>query len=107
MWHLKGYVQNLIWCNEALDDDIRLEGVMQTEEGVSLVISQPYIIGREPTDAEMVAWFTLQGCKRVAKLKWEYPDGLIVADAYTRNFILMQDGNLVPIDLHVERLGSS
>jgi hypothetical protein len=52
MWHLKGYVQNLIWCNEALDDDIRLEGVIQTGEGVSLVISQPCIIGREPTDAE-------------------------------------------------------
>jgi hypothetical protein len=55
----------------------------------------------------MTAWFTMQGCKQLAKLKWEFPDGLIVADAYTRNFILMHDGNLVPIDLHVEKLGTT
>ncbi len=68
MWHLKGYVQNLIWCNDAFDDDIRLEGVMQTPDGVSLVISQPFIPGREPVQQEMEEWFAQQGCKRIAPL---------------------------------------
>lgn len=103
MWHLKGYVQNLIWCNEFLDDDIRLEGVRQTDDGMSLVISQPFIPGKEPSQEQLEEWFKHQGCLRIGPLKWQFPDGMIVGDAYPRNFILRRDGVIFPIDLHVER----
>lgn len=96
----------MIWCNQILDDDIRLEGVISTSDGLSVVISQPYIIGRSPTESEIDEWFKLQGAVRVGKHKWKYPNGMIVADAHTGNLILMTDGSLVPIDLHIEDPGS-
>jgi hypothetical protein len=77
-WYLKGYVQNLIWCNEVFDDDVRLEGVTATADGVSLVLSQPFIIGRKPTEEELEEWFRKQGCERLGPLRWKYPDGLTV-----------------------------
>jgi hypothetical protein len=105
-WYLKDYVRNLIWCNEVFEDDFRLEGVIQQHDGVSVVISQPYIIGRSPSEAEVEQWFALQGCERIGKHKWKYPDGMIVADAHVGNLILMSDGTMIPIDLHIESLGT-
>ena len=102
-WYLKDYVQNLIWCNLAFEDDFRLEGVIATEDGVSLVVSQPYIIGRSPIEAELEEWFQLQACVRIGPHKWRYPHGLTVSDAHPGNLILMRDGTMVPIDLHVDK----
>ena len=104
-WVLKKYVQNLIWCNRVFSDDMRLEGVVSAPDGVSLVISQPYIIGRSPSEDEVDEWFHLQGAVRVNKHRWRYPNGMIVADAHIGNLILRRDGSLVPIDLHVEDPG--
>ncbi|MCX6872872.1 MAG: hypothetical protein NTW21_03550 [Verrucomicrobia bacterium] len=105
-WFLRDYVQNLIWCNRVFEDDIRLEGIVSTSDGVSLVISQPYIIGRSPSEDELVEWFELQGAIRVGKHRWKYPNGMVVSDAHTGNLIFMTDGSLVPIDVHVENPGS-
>lgn len=107
MWELTKYVQNLIWCNEIFDDDLRLEGVLPSNEGVSLVISQPYIHGTRPSEAQIAEWFELQDYHRLSKLIWENPDGRRIADAHEGNFILQQDGALIPIDLHVERYSKS
>lgn len=104
-WYLRDYVRNVIWCNAVFEDDMRLEGVIQRPDGVSLVISQPYILGRSPKEPELENWFELQSCIRMGKNRWSFPDGLIVSDAHTGNLILMNDGTLVPIDLHVETLG--
>jgi hypothetical protein len=102
-WYLRDYVQNLIWCNQAFEDDFRLEGVISTENGVSLVISQPYIIGRSPTEAELEEWFQLQGCMRIGPHKWRHPHGFTVSDAHPGNLILMRDGTMAPVDLHVDK----
>jgi len=64
-WFLQDYVRNLIWCNCVFGDDMRLEGVISTPDGVSVVISQPYIIGRSPSEVELNEWFELQGAIRV------------------------------------------
>ncbi|MBN8460837.1 MAG: hypothetical protein J0M04_23660 [Verrucomicrobia bacterium] len=101
-WYLKDYVQNVIWCNRVFGDDMRLEGVVSAPDGVSLVISQPYIIGRSPSEDEVDEWFHLQGAIRVGKHKWRFPNGMIIGDAHIGNLILRRDGSLVPIDLHVE-----
>lgn len=103
-WTLKSYVQNAIWCNQAFYDDIRLEGVIQTRDGVSLVMSQPFIVGSSPTKEEIADWFTQQGAVQLTPLIWEFPDGLVAGDAHSGNLILMNDGTMVPIDLHVEKM---
>lgn len=104
-WYLKGYVQNLIWCNEFFGDDIRLEGVTATPDGVSLVLSQPFVIGRKPTEEELQAWFHSQGCDQLGPLRWRYPDGTTVGDAHCRNLIWTPEGDLIPIDLHIDPPG--
>lgn len=107
MWELGKYVQNLIWCNDVLDDDLRIEGVIEAPDGVSLVISQPYIIGFRPTDDQIADWFAEQGYRRLSNLVWENEKGCRIGDAHDGNFILRADGALIPIDLHVERLSES
>jgi len=106
-WYLKDYLQNLVWCNEAFGDDMRLEGVTRTQDGVSVVISQSYVHGRKPSMQEIAEWFAGQGCKRLGELRWEYPDGMVVGDAHPGNIILMADGSMVPIDLRIEKPGKS
>ena len=104
-WFLKDYVRNVIWCNAVFEDDMRLEGVIERADGVSLVISQPYVHGRSPTEPELAEWFAMQACVPLGKNKWLYPDGLVVSDAHTGNVILMKDGSMIPIDLHIDDLG--
>lgn len=105
-WYLKDYVLNVIRCNAVFEDDMRLEGVIERSDGVSLVITQPYIHGRSPTEAELEEWFEMQACERLGKNRWRFPDGLVVSDAHTGNLILMKDGSMIPIDLHIEIPGS-
>jgi hypothetical protein len=101
------YVRNLIRCNKVFGDDVRLEGITLTAEGVSIVISQPFIVGRKPTEPEVTEWFCCQGCVEISKYKWRYPDGMVVSDAHTGNLIMMRDGTLIPIDLHIEKTGEN
>ncbi len=104
-WYLKDYVQNVIWCNSVFEDDMRLEGVIDRPDGVSLVISQPYIHGRSPTEAEIEEWFAIQSCVRLGKNRWRYPDGMVVSDAHAGNLIFTSAGHVIPIDLHIDCLG--
>lgn len=104
-WYLKDYVENVLRCNAVFGDDIRLNGVVDTHDGVSLVMSQPYIIGKSPSEDQIKEWFGMQGCTHISLLKWRYPNGRIVGDAHTGNLILTRDGSLFPVDLHVEKLG--
>lgn len=107
---LRIYVQNVIWCNSVFGDYMQLEGVYHGSEGVSLVMSQPFIIGRKPSDDEIAAWFISQGCRELSKYRWIYPNGTIVADAHTGNLVMMKATNgddeecLIPIDLHVQKM---
>jgi len=88
------------------NDDFRIEGVIETVEGVSLVISQPYIHGNMPDENQIASWFHGQGYEQLSKLVWQNDNGRRIGDAYDRNFILRDDGVLMPIDLHVERFSA-
>lgn len=103
---LADYLRNLVWCNQVFGDDVRLEGVTRSPDGVALVISQPYVHGQKPSDEQIASWFTQQGCTRLGKLLWKFPNGMIVGDAHAGNIILTSSGEMVPIDLHIEKLSS-
>jgi Serine/Threonine/Tyrosine Kinase found in polyvalent proteins len=104
-WYLSGYLRNLIWNNVVFQDDFRLEGVVSLSDGVSLVISQPYIHGHRPTLDQVRSWFDLQACEQLGPYRWRFPDGTAVKDAHEGNFILHHRG-LVPIDLFIDRLST-
>lgn len=96
------YLENILWANALFQDDIRLEGVLGGVEGPSVVISQPFIVGRSPTEVEVVEWFGQQGYVRDGYNKWRHPvSGAVIADTHPGNFIVTDDGFLVPIDLQV------
>ncbi len=100
-WFLKDYVQNLIWCNSVFEDDIRIEGVISREETVSLVISQPFIVGGSPSPEQLEEWFRLQNAVQKSAHAWEFPNGMTVADANPSNLLLARDGSIIPIDVHI------
>ena len=101
------YVRNLVRSNLVFGDDVKVVGVLQTNDGAALVTSQEFVPGKSPSDSQVEQWFSGQGCERLAKHIWKYPDGTRVADTHSRNFILTKENQIVPIDLHVEVLGAA
>lgn len=104
---LTEYVKNVIWSNILFGDDIQLAGVLQTEEGISVVTTQPYIVGKSPTQEQITQWFEDQGYVNQGYGRWKNIDGAEVADSHPGNFILMRNGLLIPIDLQVLKIGST
>lgn len=95
------YVRNAIWANEMFGDDIRLEGIIETEAGPAIVTSQPFIEGREPTVDKISEWFESQGYVADGYNKWRHPEtGAVIADAHSGNLV-MTDAGLIPIDLQI------
>ena len=102
--------------NELFDDTIQIEGTMdgtgpsmiigQPAGGLSLVISQPWLNARNPSDphpseSEIAGLLRDRGFSPLAGsfFGWEDPDvGLIILDAKADNFITTAYG-ILPIDL--------
>jgi hypothetical protein len=99
---LTDYLQNILWVNSLFQDDIRFEGVLGGIEGPAIVISQPFIVGRSPTDQEIAQWFAQQGFEQDGYHKWRHRQtGAIIADTHPGNFIVTEDEVMVPIDLQI------
>ena len=100
------YLANLDAVNRLFGDDIQFHGVMETATGPSLVTSQPFIIGTQPTAAEVTAWFTSLGYHTTGHNRWKNDfTGTEIADAHIGNLIKTTEGELVPIDLQVLAAG--
>ena len=96
------YLANIESVNRLFGDDIQFHGVLETANGPSLVTSQPYIEGCQPTTAEVAAWFTTLGYQPSGYNRWKYdPTGIEIADAHCGNLIKIESGELIPIDLQV------
>jgi DNA ligase (NAD+) len=96
------YLTNLQAVNRLFGDDIRLHGVLQTHTGLSLVTSQPFIAGTQPSVEEVAAWFTANGYHSTGHNRWKNDEtGTEIADAHPGNLIKSEDGELIPIDLQV------
>lgn len=99
------YVNNIVWSNWLFADDIQIEGVLAVEEGVSIVISQPYIDGVSPSREQIADWFVQQGYERAGHNRWKHTEeGIDVADCHEGNFIVVAN-DIFPIDLQVLKPG--
>ena len=84
------------------EDDIRIEGIVETDKGPAVVISQPFISGHSPEPGDVQAWFEDRGYVSAGENTWRHPDTrAVIADAHKRNFIMTDAKDLVPIDLQV------
>ncbi len=102
------YLTNLQEVNRLFGDDIHLHGVLETHTGLSLVTSQPFIAGTQPSLAEIAAWFTANGYHSTGHNRWKNEEtGTEIADAHVGNLIKADDGELIPIDLQVLAAGDA
>lgn len=92
-------------------------GLTTEFEGVapsgSLIVSQPFLSGGDPAQRDVDALLKAAGFSRVAaasiaiheisRVTWyRQRDGVLVSDAFARNFKLTARGTIVPIDLMVQ-----
>ncbi len=102
------YLANLDNVNRMFGDDIQFHGVLETATGPSLVTSQPFITGTQPTGAEITTWFTSLGYHSTGHNRWKNDStGTEIADAHVGNLIKTDDAELVPIDLQVLSAGNA
>ncbi len=99
-----GYLRRMRLTNLVFGDDIRFEGILTRREGLSIVISQPYIqphpVRFIPTEEEIAACLTALGFALAEEGgAWERDDGVILGDAHDRNFIRAPDGLIYVIDV--------
>lgn len=101
------YLRNIQWANVLFDDDIQLAGVLEVEGHAVVVTTQPFIVGRQPTDAEVTEWFVAQGFVKSGHLKWRHPvSECEIADAHSGNFVVGEGSGMVPIDLQILHPGT-
>lgn len=102
------YLRNLQASNRLFGDDILLHGILQTEQGLALVTSQPFIEGSRPGDEEVAKWFIDGGYRSIGHNRWlNDATDTEIADAHTGNLIKTSDGDLIPIDLQVLNEGNA
>lgn len=97
-----GYLRRLALNNQHLDDDLRFEGVIFNPQNGELrvVVSQPFIIGRPATRAEIEAYFKAKGFERFTNRSWWHGGyEILFSDAEGHNILTGVDGRVYPIDL--------
>lgn len=108
------YLERWKNANRFLGDHVRLRGVVESEFGVRVVISQPFIKGTHPRKATIArdlrrrGFFPVPGFVVGAEVdsSFYHPEERIgIFDAATDNFILSQ-GIPVPVDVVILRAGA-
>lgn len=102
------YLERWLKYNEVLGDHVRFEGVMESAEGISVVVSQRWIAGERPDNDIIEQHMQALGFKRTANGQdfFRESDNLVVLDCHPDNFVLSNEGVVVPIDVHVSEATS-
>jgi len=106
------YLERLLLQNQLFGDDLKLEGVAEEPGGVSIVTSQPVLVGIAPSPAEITAFMQQLWFQPLAGLQLGHPgalafhrdlDEVAVFDAHVANFVKDTAGTVLPIDLILVR----
>ena len=101
---LTAYLTNLENHNIYFGDDIRIEGILQVNQFLAVISSQPFIYGRKATEDEIEQWFKTQGYEigeRPHTFLHTKPPKIHIFDARPDNVILTRNQKVVPIDLQI------
>jgi hypothetical protein len=100
------YLERLALQNEFFGDDVRVERIVNENGKLRVVTSQPYITGKSATDSEIESYFENIGFKPYSaggKNFFYNPEhNLLAFDAHRGNLI-NQDGNIIPIDVGIQK----
>jgi hypothetical protein len=106
--NLGDYLLGLDGQNRHFQDDIRLEGIVYLDNELpQVVISQPFVWGRESTLKEIRTFFTLQGYRESDPGVWSKEQGervIHVWDAVPYNVftVKLPDASLVTLTIDVQ-----
>lgn len=93
------YLERLSLQNELVPGLNRLEGVIDQEDDLAIVTSQPRFDIVPVTLEEIDAWFAAQGFKKVTPCGYyRAADNLGVFDAHAKNLVRFED-TLIPFDV--------
>jgi hypothetical protein len=100
---LLDYLNNLVLNNYLSGDDLRVEGVIRTDVGPQLIISQPWVKGPPASPESIRDFFLTHGFEPAGQNAWYSPlSGIRVMDARPANiFQDSETGLLMPIDIHM------
>ncbi len=98
------YLERLRLANTNFGDNLCLHGVIQSEAGPQLVISQRHVPGEMATTEQIARYFTDNGFTRVnEKTFYNSRENLLVSDAHSGNMLRIAGGIIVAIDMIVQR----
>ena len=109
-------LSRLALTNRHFGDDVHFEGITSaTGNNLSIITTQTFIKGEDPTVAEVHEFMKAAGfesvrrdlirSETVGRNTWyRTKDGLLVLDAKPANFKKGENGNLFPIDLPIRYL---
>jgi hypothetical protein len=99
------YLRRLLLQNFYFSDDIQLVALLNCDEKLRVLTSQPHIAGDPAPYGEIQFWFQGLNYERIedsGRIAWYHPaENLIISDAHEGNVIKTIDGALVPIDLNL------
>jgi len=100
------YLERWALANRVFGDDVKVEGVvwLPDEDAARVVISQPFIQGRDATADEVSSFLNEHGFVE-DRGRWIHPIlGVTVGDTLTEgNAITRDDGSMMPIDWLLEQ----
>lgn len=109
--HLHGaspaeYLDRIRLQNEVFNDDIRLDGIVKRSGGrLSIITSQPRIVGNAPTLDEIDALMAGKGFRKLADGAFvDQSRGILIYDLFPRNAVKSDDGTVYPIDPVIQRV---
>lgn len=96
------YLLRIGWQNEHFGDDIRVLGVAQFPQGVSILTTQPFYRGERTEQALIDSFFEERGWKMMSWKPGAYFHAeldLLALDALPRNVLTLQGDELMPFDV--------
>jgi hypothetical protein len=102
------YLERLILANDVFGDDIRLEKIVETPDGLSIETSQPDIDGGLPSREEIGLFMTalaFEPSRGIPSAWLRRADSVLAFDAHEANFIKTNQGDVLPIDVVLQRAG--
>jgi hypothetical protein len=101
------YLERISLANKLFHDDILLEYVVTTNDGLSIVTSQPNIVG-EPATPDIIQRFMAEkGFEKIdAGMFYSLAEQVLVFDLFAKNVVLSR-GKVAPIDPIIQRADPS
>ncbi len=95
------YLERWRLQNEIFGDTAELEGLIETPTGVCLVVSQRWITGDVPSEFDIIEVMQSLGFATTAQAECYYRalDDIAVMDCHDGNFVKLENGLVVPIDV--------